>query len=525
MSSRDQANQAIKDDDGAERKSVAAKIADSFSEHGPELFHGTDGTSYTTVEVNGRSETFRIASDDFKKYLRLIWFNNTGKPAPINALNEAVGLIEAIALFQGSEHEIWVRVASADSSVWVDLASAAGEVVKITSRGWTIGPCPRHIKFLRPPGTLPLPTPVPGGSFQDLRSVINVTNDDWPLIAGWMLGAFLPGGPFPILFLNGPQNSAKTTATRIIRSLIDPNEVFADTLKSDERVLAISASHQHILCFENISSISDRISDFLCRLSTGGGFRTRALFTNQDESLFKFKRPVLINGIGDLAQRSDLLERAIIVHCPPIAAEGKRRERDVLQDLETLAPPVFGALLDGVSAALAAHDSVPVTEAVRMADFLAFVEASETAMKFEPGTFRSAYIANQAQANVIALEESPVAAAIRSEAFPGYWEGTSTQLLNQLFPDTTQRERASGGLPTTPVSLSNALKRVEPNLATIGISVRRERSSSSRLIRISKQVVTPVMASQAYTVSGDGNDDHDGRSPSDPAEYRFGGEL
>lgn len=522
MNEKDRANEAIEGDDGSERKTIAAKIADSFAELGPQLFHSREGISYATLRLKNRIETLPISSNGFKRFLRYLWFQKAGKPAAATTINDAVALIEAVAAFDGAERSVYVRVASETGKVWIDLANAAGEVVEVSVDGWYVRECPANIKFVRPAGTLPLPSPRQGGSFQTLRSVINVTDEDWPLVVGWMLGVFLPHGPFPILFLNGPQNSAKTTATKIIRSLTDPNEVFADTLKNDERVLAISAIHQHVLCFENISKINDRTSDFLCRISTGGGYRTRSLFTNQDEVLLSFTRPLLINGIGDLARRSDLLERAIIVHCPPIPTDSKRRERDVMQDLASMAPSVFGALLDGVSAALGAHDSIPVTNAVRMADFLAFVEAGEPALGFTKGTIRSAYVANQAQANVVALEESPVAAAIRSEAFPIEWEGTPAELLEYLFPGLTERERKNRGLPTSPVSISNALRRVEPNLTALGITVERERTSSERLIRIRKQVVTVVTPSPAETDHHDGYDD----SFSDLAStYRFGGEL
>ena len=287
--------------------------------------------------------------------------------------------------------------------------------------------------------------------------------------------------------------------------MIDPNEVSSDTLKNDVRVLAIAAQHQHILSFDNISGISSAVSDALCRMSTGGGFRTRQLFKDEQEVLFKFKRPVLINGIGDLATRPDLLERAITVLTPPITAAARRREKDVYKEFGKVRQGVLGALLEAASLALANQDSIQVTEAVRMADFLAFVEAGEPALGFPPGTIRSAYVANQAEANEVALEESQVATLIRNE-FNEYWEGSATELLEKISPNQTRQERKRNGWPTTAVTMSNALKRVEPNLAGAGITVRRWPTGRKRMISISKRVVTLVMSS---SMSSTGNDNYD----------------
>lgn len=510
MSDKDRANQAIQNDDGEDRDAnLPTRITMAFTSKKPELFHDPDKTGYATVKLEGVNQTLRILSANFKRLLRAIWFDAIGEGTSSNAINDATALLDAMAIFKGKTRKVATRLLEKDGFVWLDLANERGEVVEIRHDGWYVRPCPDDIKFERPAGMLPLPNPTRNGKFSDLRSLINVTEESWSLVAGWLLGTLHPDGPYPILFLNGPQGSAKSTTTRLLRSLVDPNSVSVATLKSDERDLAIAAQHEHILCFDNVSGISDRVSDILCRISTGGGFRTRSLYTNDDESLFDFKRPMIINGIGDLATRPDLLERALAIQCPGIPSHSKRRERDVFEEFNLVQAKVLGAMLDAACLALAGQDSIPVTEAVRMADFLAFVEAGESALGLEPGTIRAAYIANQGEANVIALEESPVAAAIRSGAFPDFWEGTASDLIDKLFPDTTRQERSRRGLPVSPVSMSNALKRVEPNLATAGVAVERTKSGKSRNIRISKQVVTVVTSSSSSSTGNDDSDDYD----------------
>ena len=136
-----------------------------------------------------------------------------------------------------------------------------------------------------------------------MREFINVHLEDFPLIVGFLLAALRPVGPYPILNLSGEQGTAKTTISRVLSLLIDPCNAPVRSLSSSERDLMVSATNGHLLGFYNISSIPKNISDALCRLSTGGGFRTRALYTNSEEVVFSGQRPMVLNGITDVLRR------------------------------------------------------------------------------------------------------------------------------------------------------------------------------------------------------------------------------
>jgi hypothetical protein len=49
------------------------------------------------------------------------------------------------------------------------------------------------------------------------------------------------------------------------------------------------------VALDNLSDIKPWLSDCLCRLSTGGGFSTRTLFENDEETIFNATRPVILN--------------------------------------------------------------------------------------------------------------------------------------------------------------------------------------------------------------------------------------
>ncbi len=195
------------------------------------------------------------------------------------------------------------------------------------------------------------PTPQTGGNLSDLKRFINIRDEDFPLIAAWLVAAFRPHHPFPVLTFNGEQGSAKSTSARVLRSLIDPNQAALRTLPRDERDLMIAATNGWLVALDNLSSIRGWLSDALCRLSTGGGFATRQLHADDDEMIFDAMRPILLNGIEELATRSDLLDRAIIVTLPIITEESRREASEVWREFEIARPSLFGALLDAISEA------------------------------------------------------------------------------------------------------------------------------------------------------------------------------
>ncbi|AML51135.1 hypothetical protein [Falsihalocynthiibacter arcticus] len=62
--------------------------------------------------------------------------------------------------------------------------------------------------------------------------------------------------------------------------------------------------HNHVLSFDNLSTIRPKMADAFCRIATGGGFGTRNLHTDSDEVLFNATQPCLLNGIPALTEDS-----------------------------------------------------------------------------------------------------------------------------------------------------------------------------------------------------------------------------
>ena len=77
-----------------------------------------------------------------------------------------------------------------------------GEKGKIEINRWKVVSNP-PVKFRRSKGMLPLPYPV-DGRLDELKPFLNLQNqENWPLIAGWLIGAVRAEGPYPVLIFQG----------------------------------------------------------------------------------------------------------------------------------------------------------------------------------------------------------------------------------------------------------------------------------------------------------------------------------
>jgi hypothetical protein len=452
-----------------------------------DLFHDADQAAYAVVEVAEHSETWPVRSRGFRLWLRRRLREEHNQAAHSDAMQAALEDIESKALFECPMEPVFVRLAEADGAVWLDLADDAWRAVRVTSKGWEVVAGKPPVRFIRPRGLLPLPAPEQGGKIGDLRPFLNVRDDsDFVLVVAWLLGCLRQRGPFPILNVSGEQGSAKSTLQRLLRELVDPNSAPLRSEPKEVRDLVIAAANSWVQAFDNLSHVQPWLSDALCRLSTGGGFATRELYSDREEVIFDAQRPVAINGITDLATRSDLLDRSLNVTLMAIPESQRKDEKTLRRAFEAARPKILGALLDAVSAGLAGEAGVHLDRLPRMADLAIWVTACEQSLGWPPGTFISAYAANRSSANDAAIEASVIGLVL--QAFMetrGPWQGSSTELLTELekFADDKTRHRKEW--PGSPRKLSGDLRRIAPNLRATGIDVSFSKSGK-RLIHLGR---------------------------------------
>jgi hypothetical protein len=464
---------------------------------GFELFHAPDGRAYASVPMAGHTECHPVRGTALKSWLIRAFHVATGAPPSSEAVTAAIGVLEATARFDGPTLPVFIRVApAADSTAEapayvLDLADASWRAARVAASGWELIEQP-GVKFRRAAGLRPLPVPESGGTLDELRAFLNVGSEaDWRLLVAWLTAAMRPVGPYPLLVLHGQAGSAKSTTARILRRLIDPSVTALRSSPKEVRDLMIAANNSHVLSFDNLSGLPTWLSDALCRLATGGGFATRALYTDDEEVYFESSRPVLVNGIGDVVVKGDLLDRALVLRLPTIPEEKRREEASFWAAFEAAWPRLLGALLDAVSGGLRGLPDVRLDRLPRMADFARWGEAVGRAQGWGAGAFLAAFDANRLKASDVTVEDSPLALAVRDlmAARPA-WSGIAKLLLTELEQRVDERVIKSRKWPKGPRALRARLEEVAPALREQGILVHfGERDTSlkrNRVIAISR---------------------------------------
>jgi hypothetical protein len=471
------------------KRTNTAKILEGLS-CDIELFHSPKGEAFARVPVNGHLECCAIESKTFKGVLTSRYFRQQNATPGRDALQSFTDLLCARAVFDGPERETYLRFAHVGQRAYLDLANDAWEVVEIDADGWRVSP-ESPVCFRRVAGMKALPTPEQGGSLDTLRRFINAREDaHWVLMIAWLVGVFLPKGSFPILLLQGSQGSAKSTTATLLRNVVDPATVPLSAPPRDERELAITATNSGIVAFDNLSGVHQWLSDALCRIATGAGFRTRTLHTDADEQLFETRSPLLLNGIDEIASRADLLDRGIGVTLSRISDEQRKTEEEVQTGFHAAHGAILGALLTAISRGLRNLPSTKLSSLPRMADFAKFVIACEPALPWKPGTFMREYLDSRQQAAVVSVDNDPVAQTLLRMAQglrPSIWEGRAEELLSELNKRIPFDRREAMKWPTTPASLGKWLRRAEPSLLAVGVTLTEDRSrdrARTRLLRV-----------------------------------------
>jgi hypothetical protein len=470
------------DDRGWE--SNAARLIALAMSTGVEFFHDPEQHPWVSVQVDQHWENYPLRSRAFYLFLLRIFYRDTGESPRTRSIRAVLEIFEARALFDGPECQVHLRVAQQEGKLYLDLCDEAWRAIEIDPDGWRIVDRPAP-KFRRSRGSQALPEPQSGGSLDELRGFLNIDDNGWVLIKAFLVSALRPALPCPILVAKGEQGAGKSTACRVISSLIDPRTSALRGAPREVRDLVAAARNSWLVCFDNLSHLPQDLADAACRLATGGGFGGRELYSDWDEAIFDATRPLVFNAIPDLgATRPDFLDRSLIIEFRDIKPEARRDERLFWQEFEAARPRILAALLDAVALGLKELPAISLGQLPRMADFATWASACEGGAGFDGGEFLKVYQANRANARDLALESSPLYEPLRRLAQEGF-TGSSAELMALLNTLVDEPSRRSVHWPKAPNALAGALRRIASNLRAAGIDLQ-----SSRVDRLGKRMLS-----------------------------------
>lgn len=450
------------------------------------LFHDNEGIAYAKLWVEDHYEVWNVESAVLMNYLiaRYMQAYEGEIPSEIS-LRELKRVLKVKAQIQGSEHSVYTRIAELDDAIYISLCDEKWNAIEITKKGWKIISNP-PVFFVRSPIMKELPRPCKNGQIASLHQFINAREEhDFHLIIAWLLSTFKENSPFPIMIIQGEQGSAKSTTTSILRTLIDPSTLTLRSLPKNEEELAISTKNAFVLAYDNISEISDNMSDNFCKMSTGGAISMRTLYTTAEETSIRIKRPCIFNGIEDIANRPDLLDRAIIINLSNINPKDRVDEKTFWKNFDELHGEFLGGLCNVVSQALTRLPKTKLEKKPRMADFALWVTAAEKSLGWSENYFMKIYQNNRANAIDQGYERNPLATAVfnlmeqRQEV-----RGTTGEILAQINLYMPQEDyQTHRGIPIN--QLKGRLRRIATLLRERNIEIQElPRTNRGTMLRI-----------------------------------------
>lgn len=466
---------------------VTKKIADYFLETLSDLYLFKDSQSnlYAKLEYDKHNEVYRLDTREMEDYLIDKFMQEFENTIPSDSTIKKVRrVLEMRAAKSGRKHDVYTRVANVEDIIYIDLCNEKWEVIEITKEGWkVISDTP--ILFTRSRIMKELPIPNIKGRIESIRPILNVKSEtSYYLIIAWLLSTMKGANAYPILQIYGEQGSAKSTTTSMLRSIIDPSDLSLRTLLKDEKDIAIMTQNTFILSFDNISNLSNEMSDIMCRISSGGSFSMRTLFTTMDESYIRINRPLILNGIENLAERPDLLDRSIIIELDVIEEANRKTNEEIWTHFNKIHAEVLGALCNISSEALKEYEYVVMHEKPRMADFAKWVTAAESSLNWEQGSFLRIYNENRKTAIEQGLNQNPLALAIVNMiAAEDEVVGTFKNIFAKIKEYGDESSYMLNSISLN--KLKGMLKRVSPILREYSIFMERlPRSSAGSRLRI-----------------------------------------
>lgn len=459
------------DDDKPQRRSVAAQLVDMARAHYRLGVTDTDDPFGVTAEHPHIALMLRGGKTGLRAELSRRYFAETNTVASQQALADACMVLEGYAA-QENPQRVYLRVAEQAGAVYVDMGDTAGRVIEISGGKWRIvDTAPVLFRRTKLTGQLPHPHP---GDLGTLWEFVPVDEADRPVLLAVLVAALVQVDvPHVILVLAAEQGSAKSTATRILVSLVDPSAVPLRQPPRDPDGWTTAAAASWVVALDNLSGeIPAWLSDCLCRASTGDGSVKRALYTDSDVSVLAFRRCVIGNGVDVVVDRGDLAERVARVGLPRVTT--RRPEDELAAAWEAARPRVLGALLD---LAAKVHERLPAIEVddlPRMADFAKVLAAVDEVL----GTHGLKRYREQSKMSAADTLDHPLTAALMEYGQP-FEDKTSAEILAAVKPDDSGW-KPPRGWPKNARAVTARLTRDAPALRSQGWIVEHDDGRNHR---------------------------------------------
>jgi hypothetical protein len=500
----------------ASKSKVARAINLVMFECGDGFFIDQNNEVNVRIKIRDHYEVIACKSSDFKELVSSWFFKDEKEILKKEEVNHIIGIISCQAKEVNTKQiELHVRVANLEDKFYYDLANSEWDSVEVERDEWNIikpaTPIFRRYRHQKAQVT-------PANEENDIRLILKYINLKKQyqvlLFLVFLVSSFIPSIPHVIAIVYGPQGSAKTTFSKILKLIIDPSEILNFTFPKDEAELIQQLYHHWFVTYDNISYLHEWASNSLCRSVTGAGMSKRKLYTDDEDVYYSFQRVMLLNGINLASTKPDVMDRSIIFELDRISETERRTEKEIWGQFQEDLPKILGGIFDVLAKAKSYYSSVKLMKKPRMADFAEWGVAISTAMGYSQQEFENALLKNGAEQNDVILADDSVASAIiEFMKDKPTWEGTLTELFNSIC---IKENKKISNMPKGANSLSRRLNIVKSNLVNSGIVIENLKDTDGKRGRfikivssICKEPSLQSLSSLEEKTSDDGDDRDD----------------
>ncbi|OUR96139.1 hypothetical protein A9Q84_07195 [Halobacteriovorax marinus] len=452
---------------------------------------------YATPINAGSGATVTLNGNEFKEQYKLMHLQKFQKNITRLKLEDLVDIISIKVKTKNKSETVSIRTGVDGNKLIYDTGTdflIFDKIVNVLQ----VKNCEKI--FMRPSNIVSLPPFSLGGrSFDLLKKYLTLNDIEYRILLSFITYSMIDlGAPYPILILNGEKGSAKSTTSKVIKTIIDNTQSLIESFPSKEDDIYIVLKNSHLTAFDNLSGINGKMSDTLCKVSTGVAYSKRTLYSDDRVTCLKLRKPLILNGIDNIAKRGDIQDRSIVFNLKSIPNSERRAEKEFWTSFNEDFPDILSAIFTLISEAYQKVDTIKLEDLPRMADFAKWSEAIYQTLDYTDSTFLEDFSSIKNEARQESLDSCLIFQGLKwlytevlepdlSIQNDDFKEGkfpstkmTTSNLYKEIVPENFEKEFKKR-FPSIQ-SFSRELKRLIPQLREEGIFIEElKRSSGERL--------------------------------------------
>lgn len=495
----------------------------------PRISNNDPTRIYALIKVNDHYETLEIGTERSVQWAKATYYKETGEFLPDSAYESVLELIKSKVLFGDATKivSVYTRIAFQNNAIYYDLCNPNWQLLKITASSVVIVTHGINTPmFYRNANQAQQASPNLDFSGDPLSEFCKLMRVETELFKIHILSMFIENIATPIMAPIGQQGSLKSTQSSLVKRVIDPcGNHLEDNLSHFPKTiddLNIHFYHNYLAAFDNVSYISNKISDALCKAVTGAKYPKRKYYTTSEEINLRFRRKIILNGITVNIDNGDLVERTILYFTKAVPKTERKTERYVEAEFQRILPNVLGQIFTVLGDALKILANVEreTTDLPRMADFAVWGEAISRSLGNKEGLFFKIYRNAIDKSNDLLSESDPVLSFVQQEM-----EGRAELLLPvssfhdglRIFAEQHNYDTHSNRFPKSPGKIRGCVEKSKPLLQREGYQIeiyknteKNNFTKNSSLIKITKTQESDSSPTSLKQTDGE---------PGDPSEH------